>query len=94
MTTTTTHITNTRRNPRLIRTEYSGAAGDRLGHATTIDGALRAAILRVARGQYTKAAIYDDRFTAGEPTTVPALTITSAARGLRVTWATTPKWKE
>lgn len=86
-------MATTLKRTRLIRTEYSGAAGDRLGHAATIDGALRAAVLRVARGQYTESKIYDDRF-AGEPTTVPALTITSAARGLRVTWATTPKWKE
>lgn len=82
-----------RRTPRLIRTEYSGAAGDRLGHAVTIDGALRAAVLRVARGQYTKAVIYDDRFST-EPTTVPALTIKAEPRGLSATWAKTPKWKE
>ena len=63
------------------------------GHAVTIDGALRAAVLRVARGQYTKAVIYDDRFST-EPTTVPALTIKAAPRGLSATWAKTPKWKE
>jgi len=83
----------TTKRTRLIRTEYSGAAGDRLGHAATIDGALRAAVLRVARGQYTESAIFDDRFTT-EPTTKPALTVKRNKTGVAVVWATTPKWKE
>lgn len=86
-------MTTPTKKPRLIRTEYSGAAGDRLGHAATIDGALRAAVLRVARGQYIEAKVFDDRFTT-EPTLKPALTIKTAKYGITVTWATTPKWKE
>lgn len=76
---------------RLIRTEYSGSAGDRMGHACTLEGALRAAIIRLAHGEYTGARVYDLRF--GEKAGArPALTLTRSRTGIALTW-TSPKWR-
>lgn len=86
---------------RLIRTEYGGSAGDRQGHAVSIEGALRAAVLRVATGQYKTAMIYDDRFApAGVPTTLPAVRVSfvpatrspATQGGVSIRWAEAPKW--
>lgn len=73
---------------RLIITEYSGVAGDRIGHAASLEGALRAATIRVATGQYLEARIYDARF--GKKSI--ALLVARFDTGLRVRWTKTPRW--
>lgn len=50
---------------RLLRTEYSGAAGDRVAASATLIGAIRAAVVRLALGEYKRATIYDHRFGTG-----------------------------
>lgn len=72
---------------RLILTEYSGGAGDRASRSATLEGALRAAILRIAHGQYDSCRIFDERFGSKSC----ALTIRPAHRGLSITWAN-PRW--
>jgi hypothetical protein len=73
---------------RLICTEYSGAAGDRVGHAVTLEGALRAAIIRVATGQYLRAVVYDARF--GHK--AKAFTVAHVLGGVHIDWTKTPRW--
>lgn len=46
-------------NPRPITTEYAGA--DRLAHATTRERAVRAAAIRLIKGDYKAANVYDDK---------------------------------
>jgi hypothetical protein len=74
--------------PRLIRTEYSGGTGDRPAHAATLDGALRAAVMRIAQGQYSMARIYDERFGSKSL----AISVHRAHRGVTIVWTKQPKW--
>ena len=71
-------------NPRLIHTEYSGAAGDHIGRAASFEGALRAAVLRLVSGQYSGARVYDHRFGESK---LPALLISKQPHGIQVEWA-------
>lgn len=83
------------RRPRLILTEYTGGAGDRACRACTIEGAMRAATIRLAHGQYREARIYDERFgatAADRPQVCLAVTITTQAGGLTVRWPRKPHW--
>lgn len=73
---------------RLIITEYSGIAGDRVGRAVTLEGALRAAIIQVATKQYHRAVIFDARFGAKSK----AITIAEVVGGIDITWSNTPRW--
>lgn len=74
---------------RLITTEYSGKYGDKVGHAASIEGAMRAAIIRIAHGQYSSATIYDARFGYKSL----ALTIIHGTKGIDIKWPRTPKWR-
>lgn len=76
---------------RLIRIEYSGGANYKLARAATMEGALRAAMLRIAKREYSEAMVYDDRFVQQ---TTCSLRVTRHAGGLNVHWPKTPKWKE
>lgn len=92
----TPSLTNTPRGTgvdmaeRLIITEYSGAHGDRAGRAASLQGALRAATIRIATGQYLRAAIFDARFGSKSK----AISVARVIGGIRITWTKTPKWSE
>ena len=73
---------------RLILTEYSGGVGDRNGRSLTLDGAMRAAVMKVALGVYTSATIFDERFGSKSQ----AIKIARSHRGISVVWPRTPKW--
>lgn len=73
---------------RLIITEYSGAHGDRVGRAATLEGALRAATIRIATGQYLRATIFDNRFGSKSK----AITAARVIGGIRITWTKAPRW--
>lgn len=76
---------------RLIRIEYSGGTNYRLSRAATMEGALRAAMLRIATREYSEALVYDDRFVVQSTCSAR---LTKHAGGLNIQWAKTPKWKE
>lgn len=77
---------------RLIRIEYSGGTGHhRLARAATLEGALRASVIRIAHGQYHEAHIYDDRFLEQKK---PSLSVVKVSHGINTEWARTPKWKD
>ena len=82
------HAASKSQHPRFIVTEYGGGASDRASRSTTLDGALRAALLRVAQGQYTTARIYDCRFGSAQL----ALTVRTSPGGLSVRWETVLQW--
>lgn len=73
---------------RLISTEYSGAHGDRVGWAASLEGALRAATLRIATGQYLRATIFDARFGSKSK----AISVARVIGGVRITWTKAPRW--
>jgi hypothetical protein len=75
---------------RLIITEYSGAQGDRVGRAVTLEGALRAATIRVATGQYLRAVIFDARFGHKSK----AVSIARVIGGMKIDWPKTPNWSK
>lgn len=50
------------KHPRLFRTAYSGRYGDRTSASATMEGAVRAAMMRILAGDYDSARIYDNRF--------------------------------
>jgi hypothetical protein len=80
---------------RLIRTSYDAGLG-RTGRSSTLEGALRAAITRVAMGQAAVAEVYDERFGLTPASRRPAVTVrvyheTANRGGLSVTWYK-PKW--
>lgn len=56
---------------RLVRIEYSSPETTKISHASSIEGALRAATIRLAKGEYTSAFITDMRF--GGPAEVNAV---------------------
>lgn len=78
---------------RLIMTEYyyNGTDKYRRSHSTTIEGAIRAAILRVVKDEYTNAKIYDERFGA---LNTFALEIASYDKKVVIIWKKVPRWKE
>jgi hypothetical protein len=78
------------RAQRLVRTEYSGRHGDRTSRSTTLEGAMRAALLRIAHGEYTTARVYDERHSLFD---VVALHIGLRRNGIAITWRRTPKWE-
>jgi len=79
---------STAAHPRLIVIEYSGGAGDRNARATTLDGAVRSSVLRVAQRQYTEARVYDCRFGSKSL----AFTVRASITGLAISWSHKPKW--
>jgi hypothetical protein len=83
------HLVKPRRE-RLIRTEYSGKHGDRVSRSVTLEGAMRAALLRIAHGEYTSARVYDERYSLFD---VTALHIGLRKNGIAITWKRTPKWE-
>ena len=81
------HATPIVQHKRLILIEYAGETRSR---ASTIEGALKAVIIRIAHGQYVSAVIYDERFGLARQ---PALKIEMHRNGIAITWTRTPKWK-
>ena len=69
---------------RLFRTTYSGRYGDRTSASATMEGAARAAIMRLLQGDYDAARIYDNRF--GEGDTSHAVTISMRGTSVDVRW--------
>jgi hypothetical protein len=76
------------RRERLITLEYSGGIQDKVSHAATLEGALRAAIIRIAHAQHGQVQIYDCRFGHKSK----AITVKLFKTGIAVTWARNPKW--
>lgn len=75
---------------RLIITEYSGAAGDRVGRAVTLEGALRAATIRLAHNEYNRAVIFDCRFGPKSK----AIVVTRSLGILQAVWTKGPRWNK
>jgi hypothetical protein len=76
------------RRERLITLEYSGGVQDKVSHATTLEGALRAAIIRVGHAQHRQVEIYDCRFGHKSK----AISVEVFKTGIAVTWTHNPKW--
>ena len=75
---------------RLILTEYSGGADSgRAARSMSLEGALRAALIRIVHGQYDKAVIFDERF--GHKSL--AITVKLHAKGVTITWPKVPAWR-
>lgn len=75
---------------RLILTEYSGGADSgRAARSMSLEGALRAALIRIVHGQYDKAVIFDERF--GHKAL--AITVKLHAKGVTITWPKVPAWR-
>ncbi|CAB4120839.1 hypothetical protein UFOVP2_17 [uncultured Caudovirales phage] len=73
------------RNHRLIRVEYSGGSSDsRLSHASTLEGAVRAAVTRILSGQYRIALIFDDRY--GRTTKYAVCVSKSSVASIDISW--------
>lgn len=73
---------------RLIRIEYSGGVADRISRASSLEGALKAVVLRIAHGEYSSAKVYDERFGHSSQ----AMRIQKAHRGITILWFS-PKWR-
>jgi hypothetical protein len=70
---------------RLIRTYYSGTH-DRTAASCTLEGAIKAAILRLLGGEFTRATIHDTRF--GDNVDTHAVTLYFGVRGITIRWKT------
>ena len=75
---------------RLIRIEYTGGANYRVSRVSSMEGAFRAAMIRVAQHQYEQALIFDERFI---PQDRPSAGVKLQGNGLVIQWAFEPKWK-
>jgi hypothetical protein len=73
---------------RLIITEYSGAAGDRVGRAVTLEGAMRAAMIRLVHNEYNRAVIFDCRFGSK----AKAIVMTRSLGIVQAVWTKAPRW--
>jgi hypothetical protein len=77
--------------PRLIRIEYSGAADLKVGRAVTIEGAIRASVLRVAQKQYANALIFDNRFMEQKEYNIR---IHKTPSGVSIYFRNQPRWSK
>ena len=77
-------------HPRLIMTQYSARNKGRKTRSSSLEGALRAAIIRVVHGEYAEAWIYDERFG----TSSLAVYVKRTNREVLISWLKTPKWKD
>ena len=75
------------RQPRMIRTCYSGGHDERTSASCTLEGAIRAVVTRLLAGEYTNARIYDLRYGDSK---VHAVLIHKLPNSITIRW-TDPK---